>query len=562
MKLCAGPFHVTYENGFLRYLSYGDTEILRMIYFAFRDENWGTLDNVVTEETIAAGEKEFSIRYRSFHLSEGRSVFQWDAEIRGSETGELSFELQGVALEAVLKNRAGFCIHHPIRETAGEPVEITRADSSKSAAAFPEHIAPDNPFKNLTAMKWRCKGNWYSLDFTGDLFETEDQRNWTDASFKTFCTPLEKPFPVALEKGREIRQKVTFRPEKPQHPVGVREDSIVLAVTGPPRERLRIGTFLPAEEAAMPLLNQLGFCHYRVDIRPERNDWPAVLEKASRLLSGQSAGLELVLHLRNGFEDDAAAIIGDLLAAGLPVDAVALFPEDPETGINQAGILLGKWRKRYPEVVFGIGTDYNFAEINRNRIDSEVPDFVSFGIHPQEHAFDNLSLTENLAAQADTVRTLKQVYGCGARVSPVTLKKRFNPYATDSAQRVVAETKQVDERQFTAFGAVWTLGSIKYLTEGGADSATYFQGTGKLGILAADLTPYPIYDALALYHTSYPSRVLASSSGKPLLADGLFFEDGTGLVWNHSDRRQRLVLPYGETLELGPNAFRKVTCLR
>ena len=28
------------------------------------------------------------------------------------------------------------------------------------------------------------------IRFEGDLFEMEDQRNWTDASYKTYSTPL------------------------------------------------------------------------------------------------------------------------------------------------------------------------------------------------------------------------------------------------------------------------------------------------------------------------------------------------------------------------------------
>ena len=35
----------------------------------------------------------------------------------------------------------------------------------------------------------------------------EDQRNWTDASFKTYSTPLELPFPVELSAGEQIRQR-------------------------------------------------------------------------------------------------------------------------------------------------------------------------------------------------------------------------------------------------------------------------------------------------------------------------------------------------------------------
>jgi D-apionolactonase len=43
----------------------------------------------------------------------------------------------------------------------------------------------------------------------GDTFEMEDQRNWTDASFKTYCTPLAEPFPVLVEPGDRVDQQVT-----------------------------------------------------------------------------------------------------------------------------------------------------------------------------------------------------------------------------------------------------------------------------------------------------------------------------------------------------------------
>ena len=41
--------------------------------------------------------------------------------------------------------------------------------------------------------------------FEGDTFETEDHRNWTDASFKTYVRPLALPWPYVLQEGRDIR---------------------------------------------------------------------------------------------------------------------------------------------------------------------------------------------------------------------------------------------------------------------------------------------------------------------------------------------------------------------
>mgnify|MGYP006195238293 CR=1 FL=1 len=43
----------------------------------------------------------------------------------------------------------------------------------------------------------------------GDVFEMEDQRNWTDASYKTYVRPLALPWPYTLEAGTELEQAVT-----------------------------------------------------------------------------------------------------------------------------------------------------------------------------------------------------------------------------------------------------------------------------------------------------------------------------------------------------------------
>ena len=50
----------------------------------------------------------------------------------------------------------------------------------------------------------------FKVIMEGDTFETEDQRNWTDASFKTYCTPLGLPFPVEIKKGDVVEQSITI----------------------------------------------------------------------------------------------------------------------------------------------------------------------------------------------------------------------------------------------------------------------------------------------------------------------------------------------------------------
>ncbi len=42
-ELRAGPLRMRFENGDLRYIKWGEREILRRVYIAVRDHNWNTI---------------------------------------------------------------------------------------------------------------------------------------------------------------------------------------------------------------------------------------------------------------------------------------------------------------------------------------------------------------------------------------------------------------------------------------------------------------------------------------------------------------------------------------
>lgn len=89
---------------------------------------------------------------------------------------------------------------------------ITRPDKTTYTAAFPDLISPYQPFTEIKKMICEIKeGIKIALSFEGDTFETEDQRNWSDSSFKTYSTPLNISFPVTINKGDHIEQKVQMK---------------------------------------------------------------------------------------------------------------------------------------------------------------------------------------------------------------------------------------------------------------------------------------------------------------------------------------------------------------
>jgi hypothetical protein len=139
--------------------------------------------------------------------------------------------------------------------------------------------------------------------------------------------------------------------------------------------------------------------------------------------------------------------------------------------------------------------------------------------------------------QGDALRSAqRRSAGKPVMVSPVTLKMRHNPYATAAAPELAPGElpPQVDVRQMSLFGAVWTLGSLAALAEAGAASLTYYQTAGWQGVMEAEEgSPlpeafrslpggvFPLYHVLAEVGEFAGGSILPVHSSRPLQAAGL-----------------------------------------
>ncbi len=544
-ELRAGKLDCIYVDGALRHIRAGEKEILRMIYPAVRDHNWGTVPCRISREEIQLSEDSFTIRYEGRYTS-GNIDYLTTIHLSGNTDNTLTISMQGEALSDFKKNRIGLNILHPAEECAGRECKVVTHAGEEYSAVFPFLISPDQPVKNIRSLAWTGEdGSSAMLGFSGEVFEMEDQRNWTDASYKTYCTPLELPFPVAVRKGENLKQEVILQVMVS----GEQADAEDICRVSIPETATRypfpsIGLARSSETGRihpedMVWIKKAGFRHYRIDLRFYEEGWREVLESGLEEAAAMGLEIELALFFDTDFKSQLNSFLTEVQKHDRPLVRILVFARDHIHDSQLSEAVIPVLKKDFRGTLVGTGTNANFAELNRNRPGTGLPDFLVYSINPQVHAFDPLTLVENLQGQAYTVQTARSFAGgkpiC---VSPVTLKPRFNAVATSEEQDEEAGLpSRYDPRQASLFCAGWLLGSLRYLSGSGVQSITYFETIGRGGIIhgrqaavSPDFFParsseiYPVYFLMKEILKYSDCLVLPVESSHPLRFSSLMME--------------------------------------
>ena len=196
--LRAGKLTAELEAGNLRYIRFGGAEMIRAISFLVRSRHWGTFAPEIEGLTITEEPGRFHVGYTAT-VRDGGAVLSYAAHIEGWEDGSLIFSAEAAAGTEFLTCRAGFVVLHPIQGVADAPVKIEHADGTVEHSHFPGLIDPVQPMLNLRALTHGFAPDAsVTCRMDGDVFEMEDHRNWTDASYKTYSRPLALPSSATL----------------------------------------------------------------------------------------------------------------------------------------------------------------------------------------------------------------------------------------------------------------------------------------------------------------------------------------------------------------------------
>jgi hypothetical protein len=543
--LRAGPLTAVLEGGDLRYVKLGGEIVVLRLYAAIRDRNWGTIEPRFLSYELERGDEGFSVRFTAENVSSDVD-FEWQGSITGTPDGVITATMDGVARKSFLRNRIGWCVLHPM-ELAGVSATVETPDGTVEGV-FPDLISPHQPFVDMQSIRHATAGGEIVIRFEGDLWEMEDQRNWTDASYKTYSTPLRLPYPVEIREGDRVWQQVTIEARGGEGAAPASGEPLRVTVDPsrgraiPPIGLGVAGHGAPLGDEDVALLRALEPAHLHLVLDLTDSAWRETLARATQ----EAAALDAALAIEvisgadgTGLKDLAAAL------SGLEVDiARVLVFADGEMVSDETVLAAAReaFAQAGVETLVGGGSRAFFTELNRATLPLDDMDVVSYTLNPQVHAFDNASITETLAAQPETVRSARAIAGDRPLViGPITLRLRFNPNATGPEPEPGPGElpSSVDYRQPSLFAAGWLAGSINALGNAGVDALTYFETTGWKGLIERRDHPlwiegfhswpgmvFPVYHVLADVGELGDGQILPVTLGDGLRVQALALRDG------------------------------------
>jgi hypothetical protein len=468
-----GPLTAERDGLALRGIRHGGVELLRGIAFIARDDNWAT-------------PAMQDIRIVAHPTSDGiRETITAQAALPGGHleiTIDLTLQENEILLVGSAKahgrlrtNRTGFVLLYP-EDCAGSSLEVAHSNGQQEQTSFPRLISPHQPVMDISALTHApSPGLSLRCEAGGDVFEMEDQRNWSDASFKVYSRPLARPFPYAIEDGETLRQTIRLRvtTRLRAEPQAATDAPLRIAVTTERTGRLpRLGIGgRPADwSLSIPESGLLQALHPSV-MMAEADLAPATPDLQPFLAANAQIGGSLCLLARlprdRGIESlEAVARFSPKLTA------LALAGATPAS--------LAAARRLFPQAEIGIGTDLYFAEFNRSPPPPGA-DFAFWTVNPTVHAVADDSVMETLRALRSQVETARAI---APRLplwcAPLTLRKRVTPHTT----RPETNPPAADPRQRGLFGAAFTLGQIAAWAEAGLDTLVLYQPKGPAGLMS------------------------------------------------------------------------------
>ncbi len=499
--------------------------------------------------------------------------FDFTSTIRVGADGTFSFTSEGQSSGPLLTNRCGLVILHPA-DFAGRDLEIGHIDGSREATQFPRTISPGQPAFNIRSLDYTpgggprvlCRIDASLPSHQSAPCEMEDQRNWSDASFKTYVGSLLDPWPYQLQPDFQIRQKIEIVLTEIAAPsIKTSADTKLSFGAGEGARMPPIGVGFdveqpPCDAAAVEALEALSPQALVLIGRLDATQFEARSAEVARLAARCDAAIELQLIVpptREALRElEAAASI--LHRAGVSPKSVMVCPDallksfqpsDAWPDLPPLEDYYRAARTAFPASEIGGGMVTFFTELNRKRPTGADIDYITHTTSPIVHAADDDSVMETLQSLPAMAQTIAAVWPrLRYRVGPSSIALRSNPYGTNCVAnpgRGRLPLSDRDPRQSGLFAAAWSAGYAAALADFELDRLSLHDLAGPLGLLPTE-QDRDLWTGLAPQSRVRPvfhvMRALAAAASSTVLRSVGTPEGTAAIGWKTKDDRHHALI--------------------
>jgi hypothetical protein len=496
-----GDFTFDLARAAVRNVRYRNVQIIDLLYTAIRPWDWSTLDPDEHSEDVTITDDICKITIKD--LFAGALDARTEITISKDNKFTVAYELRGLAEYSV--NRWGICFCLNSADWMGSIVQSQGNEYKLPAAISPQRVidgVTQGLFPAANQMHFIAPDNRsIKVNSTGKVLEAEDQRNWTDNTYKIYSGSLSEPRPYVASAGSVWSQSVTFEINPPSKPVPDGSKIVVKEIDSLPSIGLQFNTdpLLPADT--------LDTAFILLDIDHIRINEESLSAQKINSVSTNGLIVEAALLSSNSGADLHREI--EHLNKQIPAGSRILIQREGREIVEEKDLPPNKSLSSFIP-----GTDAYLVDLHRNKYN--FGESISYSMAPTVHSSDTETVFKTLYTQAESIGFAQEFLAPQVLISPITFSTRGNPETGHSRdQRINFANPEMALRIRTIEGAAWTLGSIFALASAGAFSGTWHELFGEYGVIYPEsgaIKFSPTFHALSALGAHHAHQITIATS--------------------------------------------------
>ena len=468
-RITHGGFTLDLAREAIRNIKFEGVQLIDLLYTAIRPLDWSTLksDEYSADVQIIGSDCVITIK----EIFASALAAETKITLSENNTFSVSYELKGLSEYQV--SRWGICFCLNTSEWMGSSVL-----SSGKTYSLAQNIAPQRVVGGVVQGLFPASNEMHFVSpdnrnlkvvSTGKVLEAEDQRNWTDNTYKIYSGSLSEPFPFLMSTGAVWTQRANFEVGVPKLTDADPAKILVHEIEALPSIGLQLNgdPLLPPDdlEKAFVLLE---IDHLRINE-----------ERLTSQKIATTAANGLILEVALLSSNDGEALKAEVLQLSerIPAGSRLLVQREGREVVDEADLPRNESLNSYIP-----GTDAFLVDLQNDK--KGFGNSVSYSMSPTVHSFDTETIFKTLYTQQESIKFAQKFIAPRVFISPVTFSTRGNPHSGHSRdQRLTYAEPEIALHIRTIEGAAWTLGSIFALASAGAFSGTWHELFGEFGII-------------------------------------------------------------------------------